>query len=178
MTDERQPDPMMVRIGEAIELGQRDAQAEARERFDGLWDEVAADGDPLYRVLVAHYAADVQAEAKDSLVWNLRALEAADATIDDGVQRHHPELRVAAFYPSLHLNLARDYFTLGDEDAARGHLAAAEDGIGILPDDGYGHMVRSGLARMAADLAGEPAPPAYVPRTSCLSHAPHEHPHN
>jgi hypothetical protein len=179
MTDEQHLDPMMARIGAAIELGQRGERAAAADRFAELWDEADSGPDPLHRVLVAHYAADVQDEAAESLAWNLRALTAAGSTTDDGVRRHHPDLRVAAFYPSLHLNLARDYLTLGDEGSAREHVAAAEAGIDVLPDDGYGRMVRAGLARITADLAGEPAPAPFVPRTSCQGHGPHaDHPHN
>jgi hypothetical protein len=92
------------------------------------------------------------------------------------VQRHHPELQVAAFYPSLHLNLARDYFKLGDEATCREHLAIAQERVDVLPDDGYGRLVRSGLKRMAADLAGEPPP--FEPQSGCFQHAHADHPHN
>lgn len=176
MTDAQQLDPIMVRIGEAIELGRAGERAAAIERFDTLWGEADASGDPLYRVVVAHYGADVQAEVADSLVWNRRALEAANEATDDVVQRHHPELRVAAFFPSLHLNLARDYFTLGDEARSREHLEAANERVDALPEDGYGSLVRAGLARMAADLAGEPPP--VQPHSGCFQHAHSDHPHN
>lgn len=176
MTEAKELDPIMVRIGEAIELGQRGLEEVAVLRFTELWSEVGQGSDPLHRVVVAHYGADVQADAAESLVWNLRALEAADESTDEAVQRHHPELRVAAFYPSLHLNLARDHFKLGDETKAREHFDIAQQRVDILDDDGYGRLVRSGLARMAADLAGEPPPPE--PRSGCIQHSHADHPHN
>lgn len=55
----------------------------------------------------------------------------------------HDELR--GFYPSLHLNMASSYESLGDTLAAHAHLVAAEDGLDALPDTPYTDVVRTGL---------------------------------
>lgn len=159
MTEAQELDPIMARIGTAIEAGQQGDGDRAVTLFDEIWAEVGADGDAFYRVVTAHYAADVQAEPSDSLTWNLRALAAAEGLTDASAQRHHASLQVEAFYPSLHLNLARDYLDLEQKAEARKHIAAANARVTLLPDDGYGRMVRSGIARIEAELAGEsPAP--------------------
>ena len=59
------------------------------------------------------------------------------------------------FYPSLHLNLADVYRRLGGGPQARRHLALAQAAVGALDDDGYGRMIREGIARCAARLAEE-----------------------
>jgi hypothetical protein len=64
---------------------------------------------------------------------------------------------VAAFYPSLHLNLGEDYRRIGDTEAARRHLAQGLAAAGALPDDGYGRMIRGGLEGLSRRL-GEAAP--------------------
>lgn len=72
---------------------------------------------------------------------------------------------MAAFYPSLHLNLGDVYRRLGEWDLARAHLARGLDAVGALGDDGYGQLIKGGLDRLAQRLAersGEPlsGPPA------------------
>jgi hypothetical protein len=71
---------------------------------------------------------------------------------DERARKHHHSLTVAGFYPSLHLNLARDYQKLGDLPRAREHLAAARSSTSALADDGYGTMIRSGISRLAGEL--------------------------
>jgi hypothetical protein len=55
--------------------------------------------------------------------------------------------------PSLHVNLADDYFKLRDLDRAREHLAAANASAKHLNDDAYGRLVRDGIERLAHRLA-------------------------
>jgi len=108
-----------------------------------LWEELAED--PFHRCALAHHAADRQTDPQAALAWDLRALAAADAVGDD---------RVAGFYPSLHLNLAEAYRQVGDLAAARDHLGRAQAVLDRLPDDGYGRLVRAGVARLAGRLDG------------------------
>jgi hypothetical protein len=131
-------DPEMTEIGEAVALGHSGDTAAARQRFAELWDRV---DDPFHRCALAHYAADVQASPAEELRWDLRALAAADAVRD--------RTAVAAFYPSLHLNLADVHRRLGDVEHATHHLARARATVDTLPDDGYGRMIRGGIARCA-----------------------------
>lgn len=148
-----QHDPVMARIGEAVALGHGGAAAAARQRFAEIWEDVGPGGDPLHRCALAHYAADVQADPAEELRWDLAALAAADEVGDGRARAHHPTLDVAAFYPSLHLNLADVLRRLGDAARAAHHLDRARASLSTLPDDGYGRMIRGGVERCAARLA-------------------------
>jgi hypothetical protein len=147
------PDDVMAGITRAQQSaldGDRDA---ARRAFGELWRQIGAEGDPLHRVALAHYMADLQDDPSDELEWDLRALTAADALSDDRAQRYHASLSVRGFYASLHLNIADDYAKLGRIGAAREHLARAEQAEADLPADGYGNLIRSGIARLRDRLA-------------------------
>ncbi|WP_433505974.1 hypothetical protein ACQP04_05480 [Pseudonocardia halophobica] len=150
-----QPDPVMAEIAQVVELGQAGSAAEARARFTQLWERLGPLGDPLHRCALAHHAADVQEDLAEELRWDLRALAAADELTDERAQQHHHSLAVAGFYPSLHLNLADVHRRLGDAGRARDHLARAERAVDVLGDDGYGRMIRQGIARCAERLAVE-----------------------
>ncbi|GAA4705377.1 hypothetical protein GCM10023215_51660 [Pseudonocardia yuanmonensis] len=155
MTD--RPDPVMAEIAQVVERGHAGALAEARERFAQLWERLGPSGDPLHRCALAHYAADVQEDLAEELRWDLRALAAVDELTDERAQEHHRSLAVAGFYPSLHLNLADVHRRLGDVEQARRHLERAERAVGALAVDGYGRMIRQGIARCAALLDSPPS---------------------
>ena len=55
--------------------------------------------------------------------------------------------------PSLHVNLAEDYFKLNDRTRSQEHLDMARQFVGELADDAYGQAIRRGIERMAAKLA-------------------------
>jgi hypothetical protein len=147
------PDPTMARVGEAMELAQTGRPAEARALFASLWAELGPDGDPLHRVAVAHAMADVQDDPHEELAWDLRALAAVEGLSDERAASAGVTGPVAAFYPSLHLNLGEDYRKVGDVAAARRHLELGLAAAGTLPDDGYGQLIRGGLEGLAQRLA-------------------------
>ena len=60
---------------------------------------------------------------------------------------------MAAFYPSLHLNLGECYRKLGNLDLANDHLQRGTAAAEALPDNGYGQMIKGGLHRLAERLA-------------------------
>jgi hypothetical protein len=91
--------------------------------------------------------ADVQDDVRQELVWDRRALDAADLLTDERVAQAGVPLRVAGLYPSLHLNLSECYRKLDDLDRAREHLHQAQATIGALGDDEYGQLIRDGLTR-------------------------------
>lgn len=158
MTDQhpgsaRTSDAVMAEIAVAIELSQGGHTTTARERFSAIWDGIGPAADPFHRCVLAHYAADVQADPADELRWDLLALQAADQVDAERAREHDPSLDLAGFYPSLHLNLADVYRRLGDRDRATEHLDRARDAVGTLGDDGYGRMIRDGITRCAARLA-------------------------
>ncbi len=148
-------DPTLVRIGEAAQLhhGQGEREA-AQQMFTQIWDEIGREqGDPLHVCVLAHSMADVQDDVHQELLWDQRALAAADELTEERVAQAGVMLPVAGLYPSLHLNLCECYRKLGDLDRAREHLQLAQNRIGALKDDGYGQLIRGGLDRMAQQLA-------------------------
>lgn len=147
-----EPDVTMARMGRGVELGQRGEREAARELFSELWEEIGVTGDPLHRCALAHSMADVQDEVKEELLWDLRALEAADLVTDERARQAGVAGPVSGFYPSLHLNLGDAYRRLGDLDRARDHLERGRAVVGALGDDGYGQMIRQGLERLADRL--------------------------
>jgi hypothetical protein len=146
------PDEVMVRITKGVELGHNDDRAGARAALVDVWDEIAPEGDALHRCAVAHHLADLQDDPHQELMWDLRALEAADSISDDRAQRAGVTGPVRGFYPSLHLNLGEVYRKLGDLGLAREHLARGLATVDALADDGYGQMIKGGLDRLAQRL--------------------------
>jgi tetratricopeptide (TPR) repeat protein len=143
------PDDTMAEVAAVTALAQGGHTEEARKRFAEIWDRVGSSGDPLHRCAIAHYAADVQTDLNSELLWDLRALEAANEISDERAKDYHQSLAVANFYPSLHLNLADVHRRLGDVEEAIYQLERARATVGTLPDDGYGRMIRGGIARCA-----------------------------
>ena len=150
---EEEQDLVMARIVEAFGLAQAGDGDVARLRFAEIWDEIGLGGDPFHRCALAHYAADVQPDVEAELMWDLRALAAADEVTDERAQRYDGSLSVAEFYPSLHLNLADAYRRFGGQEKAREHIERAQDAVGALGDDGYGRLIRDGIVRCAAQIA-------------------------
>ncbi|WP_430782418.1 hypothetical protein [Actinoplanes sp. G11-F43] len=110
-----------------------------------MWERVGADGDALHRCSIAHYPADLQHAVADELRWDQRALAAVTDLDDARARGHHDSLRVRAFLPSLHLNLAD-----ACQRMARQHLAAAAEHLEALPDDGYKAMIQADITRVGA----------------------------
>lgn len=147
-------DQTIARIGQGVELhhhrGEREA---ARLLFAQIWDEIGGEqGDPLHVCVLAHAMADVQDDVNQELVWDQRALAAADLLTDARVAQAGVALPVAGLYPSLHLNLSECYRKLGDLGRAREHLQRAQAGIGELGDDEYARLIKGGLDRLAQQL--------------------------
>ena len=156
-------DETMAEIVAAVELGRGGARAEARRRLTDLWERVGPAGDPLHRVTLAHFLADLQDDVRAELSWDEQALAAAGDLTDERAQQYDTGLRVRGMLPSLHLNLADCLRRLRDVSGARQHLTQAEASVDELADDGYGRLVRTGLEHVRAALeAGstEPLPSA------------------
>jgi hypothetical protein len=158
------PDPTMAAVAAAVSRGHAGHREEARGRLTALWRQVGSDGDPLLRVTIAHFLADLQGDARDELSWDERALSAVAELTDERAQQHHAGLQVRAFLPSLHLNVADCRRRLDDPVRAREHLARAEQLVGELADDAYGQLLRDGLRHVRDALdAGSTAPLASAP---------------
>jgi hypothetical protein len=146
-------DPVLLRIGEAVQLNHRGEREAARREFSAIWEEIGGEqGDPLVRCTLAHAMADAQDDVREELVWDLRALVAAELITDQQLAEAGVPLPVAGLYPSLHLNLSECYRRLGDLDLAREHLQAARTTVAGLPDDEYGQLIRRGLEQVAERL--------------------------
>ncbi len=146
MTD----DPILERISAALDLFNTGHRSEAREAFAAIWSGIGADGDPFHICILSHYMADAQEDVRDEVMWDRRALEAADRMVKE--RPDQAGLTVLSFYPSLHLNLADALLRSGEMDAARRHAVMARLACDALADDGYGQMIRNGVARLEARL--------------------------
>jgi tetratricopeptide (TPR) repeat protein len=113
--------------------GQGDVER-ARRLFADAWDAANSD---FERCIAAHYVARHQQTPEDTLRWNEEAIRFADAVGDE---------RVAAFYPSLLLNLGNSYELLGRTADAKRYYDLAGSRAEQLPDDRYGRIVRGGVA--------------------------------
>lgn len=106
----------------------------ARRLFEEAWERRSDDFDAC---VAAHYLARQQPSAEQVLDWNARALRHAEMSRDP---------RVRGFFPSLHLTLGRSFEDLGDLANAREHYTSAQRCLDALDDDGYGAMIRRGVA--------------------------------
>lgn len=145
-------DPVPAEITAAVEAGRAGDPEAARTQLAAIWQRLGEHGDPFHRCTLAHYAADVQDDPHEELRWDERALAAAGEVTDERVQAHDASLRIAGFYPSLHLNLADVHRRLGHDADARRQLELARQRIDALADDGYGRMIRSAIERCGQRL--------------------------
>ncbi|MFC3964014.1 hypothetical protein [Nocardia jiangsuensis] len=145
-------DPTMTAVLTAVGTARDGDAATARAALLDLWAGIGPAGDPLHRCTLAHYLADLYDDPAQSLAWNVRAIDAADTVTDDRVREQHDSLRIAGFYPSLHLNLADDYRRLGSFPAAAEHLARARQHAPALGPDPYGDLIRGAIDGVGAAI--------------------------
>jgi len=143
----------MEAIGAAVVLGHEGDTESARRDLLAIWSRVGAAGDPYHRCTLAHYLADLYESPAEALVWDVRALDAADALTDERAQQHHAHLQVAGFYPSLHLNIADNLRRLGAFGAAAEHVDDAARHAPALADDAYGDMLRTAISEVRQAIA-------------------------
>jgi tetratricopeptide (TPR) repeat protein len=135
---------MIDKIGQAQDLAANGDREGARALYDALWAEATRAGDQYQACVVAHFLAHAHVEPEAQLDWHLRALQAANAVGDE---------RVRAFYPSLHANLGDVYLRLGNLTQAQEHIDKARETEHVLPDDGYGRLVRSLIIRLTQTVS-------------------------
>ncbi|MEV4205553.1 hypothetical protein [Nocardia salmonicida] len=148
-------DPIMARITQGVSDFRTGDPDRARAGLLAVWADIGPAGDPLHRCTLAHYLADTYDDPAEALVWDVRALDAADTLTDTRLHDHHAGLQVAGFYPSLHLNLADNFRRLGAFPAATRHIEAARERLDTLPDDDYGALIRGACTGVAAAIAAE-----------------------
>ncbi|WP_448618669.1 hypothetical protein [Geodermatophilus sp. URMC 65] len=89
-------DETMAEIVAAVEVGRGGARAEARRRLTDLWERVGPAGDPLHRVTLAHFLADLQDDVRAELRWDEPALMPSGDLTDERAQQYDAALRCAA----------------------------------------------------------------------------------
>jgi len=114
---------------------------DARLLFLQAWDASTND---FEKFTSAHYVARHQSTIENKLKWDETALAFALKIKDDKMKAH---------YPSLYLNIAKCYEDLHNFDAARKHYQSASVYLEFLPDDGYGKMIKSGIANGMARVS-------------------------
>ena len=108
---------------------------EASKLFQQAWDEATND---FEKFISAHYMARHQEGITGKLKWDETALQLALKINDDNVKEA---------YPSLYLNIAKCYEDLDDFDNARKNYQLALSCSDILPEDGYGNMIKGGIRK-------------------------------
>ncbi len=111
-------------------LGKRE---EAAAIFNEAWDNAQNDSE---RFTAAHYIARHQNTVSDKLKWDEISLQLAISINDENAK---------GAFPSLYLNIAKCYEDLNDQGNALKNYELAHAASNILPDDGYGNLIRNGI---------------------------------
>jgi hypothetical protein len=143
-------DPVLDSISEALDLFNAGRRAEARSAFAAIWSEIENEGDPFHQCVLSHYMANAQDDAEAELMWNRRALAAADSIVKD--RPDAASLSVLSLYPALHLNLADALFRSGDIPGASRQVALARQASDGLKQDSHGEQVRGAIEALAARI--------------------------
>lgn len=106
---------------------------QAAELFRQAWS--AADTD-FEKFTAAHYLARHQDSVADKLKWDQLALDLALRIDDKSIQ---------GALPSLYLNIAKGHEDLQEFHTAKQHYETALSYVSLLPEDGYGRMISSGI---------------------------------
>ena len=118
---------------EAMAMEEKGKSEEASKLFLLAWNEATND---FEKFIAAHYVARHQKNVSGKLKWLETALQFALKINNDSVK---------AAFPSLYLNIAKCYEELKDFDNARKNYQSALYFAGLLPDDGYGKMIKGGI---------------------------------
>ena len=105
----------------------------AMKCYNSAWEEKTSDYEAC---IAAHYLARLQNSAEAMLYWNEMALEYANNVAYE---------LVAAFYPSLYLNVGKCYEDMGEHRKALECYYTGVDKTGELPDDRLGNITRAAL---------------------------------
>ena len=108
---------------------------EASKLFIKAWGEAAND---FEKFTAAHYVARHQKSVADKLKWDETALQSALKINDNSVNES---------FPSLYLNIAKCYEDLNDFDNAKTNYQLALSFTNVLPDNGYGNMIKGGITK-------------------------------
>lgn len=127
--------------------GDREA---GREALMSAWGGTRH-SDHAQRCVIAHYAADLQESLEEEVLWDEVAL-AEHAHVADADLTPVGIASAAGMAPSLHLNLGDGYLRQGRLREAEAELGKGVETQHVLPADGYGGLIRSGLDRLRSRL--------------------------
>ena len=116
---------------------------QASALFQQAW-ELASDD--FEKFTAAHYVARHQNNIADKLKWDEIALNHALKI---------PGNDIKGTLPSLYLNIAKGYEDLSDFGKARENYHLAMGFTDFLLDDGYGNMIRAGIAKGIERVQGK-----------------------
>ena len=116
-----------------MEMETNQKPGEAQMLFLQAWNEAT---NYFEKFTAAHYVARHQKSIQDKLKWDEMALAFALKINDSSM---------TANYPSLYLNIAKCYEDLKDFDNARKNYLVALSYADLLPDNGYGQIIKSGI---------------------------------
>ncbi|WP_017591561.1 hypothetical protein [Nocardiopsis potens] len=129
---------------------------DARDLFHRAWEAAA---DDYGACIAAHYLARQQATPEEALHWNRECLRRADLVGGE---------RVAGFYPSLHLNIAKAHRDLGRPGPAREHYERAAARLPEAPPGQYADWLRYAVADGLRSTGAVPARP-WAPELESLA---------
>ncbi len=130
------PNNKIVKLcAQGMEMEEKGNPEEASKHFLQAWNEATND---FEKFTAAHYVARHQKSVADKLKWDETALQLALKINDDTIK---------GTYPSLYLNIAKCYEDLNDFDNARKNYQIALSFTSLLPDSGYGNMIKGGIMK-------------------------------
>ena len=116
-----------------MEMENNQKSEEAQRLFLQAWNDATTD---FEKFTAAHYVARHQKSIQDKLKWDEIALAFALKINDSDMM---------ANYPSLYLNIAKCYEDLKDLESAQKNYQVALSYADLLPDNGYGQIIKSGI---------------------------------
>ena len=128
------PNNKVVKLcAQGMDMEGKGKPEEASRLFLQAWNEATND---FEKFTAAHYVARHQKNGADKLKWDETALQLALRINDDTVK---------GAFPSLYLNIAKCYEDLNDFDNAKRNYELALSFSNLLPDNGYGNMIKDGI---------------------------------
>jgi tetratricopeptide (TPR) repeat protein len=128
------PNNIVVKLcAQGMDMEGKSKPQEASRLFLQAWNEATND---FEKFTAAHYVARHQKSIANKLKWDETSLQLALKINNDTVK---------GTFPSLYLNIAKCYEDLKDFDNAKRNYELALSFSNLLPDNGYGNMIKGGI---------------------------------
>lgn len=128
------PNNNVVKLcAQGMELEGKGKLEEASKHFLQAWSEATND---FEKFTASHYIARCQKSIVDKLKWDETSLQFA-------LKINNASVKGA--FSSLYLNIAKCYEDLNDVDNAKRNYESALSFAKLLPDNGYGNMIKGGI---------------------------------